>query len=192
MLVVLYVLCMLIWPWPDPRLRSRSLSFWSSQNCTFLGLSPPPFWHGAQNWSYDNMEPSLQPNLWISFSLSYHVTSNFMECGITGLSKGYISLLLKARVKWLDELVVLYVLCMLISLTRYKVKLKVTWRWPSAPFWGLYSSTSFIIQSYSWLGQLSLKWILCICGSDFSLLYYLSSTILMFTCSQVQNNQHFQ
>jgi len=48
MLVVLYVLHMLIWPWPDP--RSRSLTFWISENCTFLRLFPPPFWHGAQNW----------------------------------------------------------------------------------------------------------------------------------------------
>jgi len=35
-LVVLYVLRMLIWPWSDPRSRSRSLTFWSSANCTFL------------------------------------------------------------------------------------------------------------------------------------------------------------
>jgi len=36
MLVVLYVLHMLMWPWPDSRPRSRSLTFWSSANCTFL------------------------------------------------------------------------------------------------------------------------------------------------------------
>jgi len=35
---------------PDPRSRSRSLSFWISENCTFLGVSSPPFWRGAQNW----------------------------------------------------------------------------------------------------------------------------------------------
>jgi len=29
-LVVLQVLCMLIWPWPDPRSRSRG--FWTSVN----------------------------------------------------------------------------------------------------------------------------------------------------------------
>jgi len=41
---------MLIWPWPDPRSRSRSLTFSISANCTFLRLSPPAFWRGAQNW----------------------------------------------------------------------------------------------------------------------------------------------
>jgi len=44
----------LIWcvgrPRPDLRSRSRSRSFRSCENCTFLGLSPPPFWCGAQNW----------------------------------------------------------------------------------------------------------------------------------------------
>jgi len=34
----------------SPNLRSRSRSFRSCENCTFLGLSPPPFWRGAQNW----------------------------------------------------------------------------------------------------------------------------------------------
>ena len=33
----------------DPRSRSRLRSFCSSENCTFLRLSPPPFWRGAQN-----------------------------------------------------------------------------------------------------------------------------------------------
>ena len=36
MLVVLYVLHMLIWPWRDPRSRSRSMAFWGSENCTVL------------------------------------------------------------------------------------------------------------------------------------------------------------
>jgi len=31
-LVVLQVLCMLIWPWPDPRSRSRLRGFWTSDN----------------------------------------------------------------------------------------------------------------------------------------------------------------
>ena len=48
MLVVLQVYCTPIWPWPDP--RSSSWGFWSSENCTVLCLSPPPFRHGAQNW----------------------------------------------------------------------------------------------------------------------------------------------
>ena len=36
--------------WPRPDLRSRWGSFWSSESCTFLGLYPPPFSRGAQNW----------------------------------------------------------------------------------------------------------------------------------------------
>jgi len=32
MLVVLHVLCMLTSPWPDPRSRSRSRGFWTSDN----------------------------------------------------------------------------------------------------------------------------------------------------------------
>jgi len=31
-LVVLHVLCMLLWPWPDPTSSSRSLTFWSTEN----------------------------------------------------------------------------------------------------------------------------------------------------------------
>jgi len=36
--------------WPRPYLRSRSRSFRSCENCTFLGLSTPPFWCEAQNY----------------------------------------------------------------------------------------------------------------------------------------------
>ena len=38
-----------VWLRPNPRSRSWSLSFWSSENCTFLSLSSPPFWH---RWSW--------------------------------------------------------------------------------------------------------------------------------------------
>jgi len=31
-LVVLHVLCMLMWPWPDRRSRSSSRGFWTSDN----------------------------------------------------------------------------------------------------------------------------------------------------------------
>jgi len=59
------------------------------KNCTFLVLSPLPFWHGTQNWwlimiiwNYSMSEP----NFWISFLVSYHVTSNFANVGIRWLS----------------------------------------------------------------------------------------------------------
>jgi len=63
-----------------------------------------------------------EPDFWISFSVSYHMTSEFMECRYyrTFKSKGHISLLHEARVTWFGMLVVLYVLCMLM------------WPWPDA------------------------------------------------------------
>jgi len=48
MLVVVHVSC--IWPWLDPRSRSMSRSLWICENCTFLGLYPPPVSCGPQNW----------------------------------------------------------------------------------------------------------------------------------------------
>ena len=36
--------------WPDPRSRLRSRGFWTSENCTFPTLSPPPFTMGAGKW----------------------------------------------------------------------------------------------------------------------------------------------
>jgi len=72
MLVGLYVLCMLIWCWPDP--RWRSLSFWNSENCTFLCLSPPPLACSSKLMvDYDSVGPSLQfsePDFWISPQLA--------------------------------------------------------------------------------------------------------------------------
>ena len=76
-LVVLHVLCMLIWLSPDPWSRSRLCGFWSSENCrklhcTFPGLSPPPFRHGARKWwliiTVRDLVYSLsEPDFWISF-----------------------------------------------------------------------------------------------------------------------------
>jgi len=43
-------ICAPVWPGPDPRSRSMSRSFWSSENSTFLRLSTPPFSCGTQNW----------------------------------------------------------------------------------------------------------------------------------------------
>jgi len=31
-LIVLHVLCMLVWPWPDPKSRSTYQGFWTSDN----------------------------------------------------------------------------------------------------------------------------------------------------------------
>jgi len=42
--------CTMVWyaVWPDP--RSRLQGFWSSNNCTFQGLSHLPFTMGADKW----------------------------------------------------------------------------------------------------------------------------------------------
>jgi len=65
--------------------RLRSPSFCISKNCIFLGLSPPPFWCGAQNWwlimiIWDLVCSWSEPNFLTPFSVSYHVTSNFAKC----------------------------------------------------------------------------------------------------------------
>ena len=78
-----------MWPRPDLRSRSRSRSRWQSfrscKNCTFLGLFPPPFWRGAQNWwlvviVYDLVYCLLEPDFQIFIWESYHESSNFVEC----------------------------------------------------------------------------------------------------------------
>jgi len=51
--IVLHVLCMLPWPWPDPRSSQGHGPFelpTIAHNYTFLGLSPPPLSRGAKNW----------------------------------------------------------------------------------------------------------------------------------------------
>jgi len=50
-------ICTPVWLRPDPRSRSRSMSFWSLENCTSLGLFPLPFWRGSD---YNSMGPILQ------------------------------------------------------------------------------------------------------------------------------------
>ena len=73
-------ICAPVWPRPD--LRSRSRGFWSCEKCTILGLSPPPFRCGAQNWwllaiVWDLDYSLSEPDFWISFS---HESSNFVHC----------------------------------------------------------------------------------------------------------------
>jgi len=76
-------ICVPAWPLPDPRSRSRS--FWSCENCTFLCLSPLPFLHGAQNWwlamiVWDLVYSLSEPDFRISFQEGCHVSSNFVDC----------------------------------------------------------------------------------------------------------------
>ena len=78
-------MCASVWLRPDPRSWSRSRSFWSSENCTFLGLSPPPFWQGAQNWwlmmtVWVLVYSLSEPDFCISSPLGGHVASKFVKC----------------------------------------------------------------------------------------------------------------
>jgi len=77
-------ICAPVWPRPELRSRSRSRSFQSCEKCTFLGLSPPPFRCGAQNWwlvaiVWDLDYRLSEPNFWISIYESYHESSNFVQ-----------------------------------------------------------------------------------------------------------------
>jgi len=103
MLVVLYVLHIPMWPWPDP--RSRSLTFWSSKNCTFICLSPPLFWRHADNWWVITIVCDLvysfsEPAFWILPPVGSHVTSKFAKCLYHQNPLRFISVLAKARSLW--------------------------------------------------------------------------------------------
>jgi len=80
------VLCKLIWPWPDPRSRSRGSKVQKvAENCTFVGLCPLPFWRVALNWWLvmivrDIVYSLSEHDFQISLYESYHVCSNFAEC----------------------------------------------------------------------------------------------------------------
>jgi len=98
--VVLYVLRILMWPWPDP--RSRSLTFWSSENCTFLRLPPPQFCRGDHNWRvitivWDLFYSFSEPDFWISPPVAGHVTSKFAKCWYHQNRLRFISALAEAR-----------------------------------------------------------------------------------------------
>jgi len=94
---------MLIWPWPDPRSRSLTLSI--SPNCTFLHLSPPPFWRGAQNWwlittVWYLVYSYLETDFWISPPVGGHMTSKFAKWWYHQNPLGFISALPAARSWW--------------------------------------------------------------------------------------------
>jgi len=90
-----------------PRSRSRSRGFWNSENCTFLHLSPLPFWRGAQIWwliitiVWDLVYSFSEPDLLISPAVGGHVTSRFLKCWYHQNTLGFISTLPEARSLWL-------------------------------------------------------------------------------------------
>jgi len=119
-------------------LKFQKLHFSSSISCAILT------WSSYLMVNYDNWDliySLSEPDFLISFSESYHVTSDFVECWHYRTFKGpYFS------IAWGSSHVVGYAgspVCIVradMTLTRSKVK--VTWVWPSAPFWGLLFSSS--------------------------------------------------
>jgi len=63
--------------WPDPRSRSRSQSFWSSKNCTFPSLSPPPFTVGPGKWP---LILKLEHNIYIWSGQIFTYFSSYFLC----------------------------------------------------------------------------------------------------------------
>jgi len=65
-LLVIHVLCMLMWPWTDPRSMSRSRTIWTSDNCPLLhisrSISSATFAYSSKVMlGGDSMGPRLQP-----------------------------------------------------------------------------------------------------------------------------------
>jgi len=89
-----------------------------AENCTFLGLSPLPFWRGAQNLSLIVIAWDLAYSPIFRFLSKKAITITSVQTlrnvDITRISNGHISQLLQATVTWSETLVVLYVLRMLI------------------------------------------------------------------------------
>jgi len=132
MWVDLHRMCVPVWPRPDLRSRSRSRSFQSCENCTFLGLSPLPFWRGAQNWwliliVWDLIHSLSESDFRISFQESYHESSNFAKCRyFTNLKRPYFgSALCYSHTVGLAGSPARTVYAGVI-LTRSKVKVKIT------------------------------------------------------------------
>ena len=122
MQVVLHILCMLTWPWPDPRSRSRLLTFWTSENCTFLRLSPPLFWRHCHKWwvimiVWHLVYSFSEPDLWISPPAGGQVTLKFTKCWHHQNSLRFIFTLTEDRRLWLWLQVSRKKPCMLAAMT---------------------------------------------------------------------------
>jgi len=76
-----------------------------AENCTLLGQSLPPFWHGAQNqWLimivWDLAYSLSEPDFRISFKKAIAWVQTLWNVDITWISNGHISILLEATVMW--------------------------------------------------------------------------------------------
>jgi len=85
-----------------------------------------------------------EPNFWLSFSVSYHMTSNFAECR-------YYRTFPIACIVHAD-----------LTLTRSKIKVKVMWPWPPAPFRGFFLSIYVFSNHLIGRGQKSV-WCVSVC-----------------------------
>ena len=116
-------ICGPMWPRPDLRSWARSRSFRSCENCTFLGLPPPPFWRGAQIWCLivivrDMATACRSPIFEFPSMKAITRVQTSPNVDISRNSNGHILVVHDATVRWLGILVLLHVLCVLI------------WPWP--------------------------------------------------------------
>jgi len=117
MLVDLDQICAPVWPRPDPRSRLRG--FLTSENYTFLGLSPQPFWRVVQKWwlmmiVWDLLYSLIGPIFEFPSKKAITWVQTSQNADITRTSNCHISILLEDRVTQFGMLIVLHVLCMMI------------------------------------------------------------------------------
>jgi len=90
-----YVLYMLMWPWPDPRSRSLTSSIFA--NCILA-------WSSKLMVDYDSMglvHSYSKPNVRISPPVGGYMTSKFVKCWYHRNPLGFVSALAAARSLWL-------------------------------------------------------------------------------------------
>jgi len=91
-----YVLYMLMWPWPDPKVTVTDfLNFFA--NCILA-------WSSKLMVDYDSMSlvySYSKPNFWISPPVGGHMTSKFVKCWYHRNPLGFVSALAAARSLWL-------------------------------------------------------------------------------------------
>ena len=135
MLVVLYVLCILMWPSRDQMSRARSVTFWISAKCSILRLPAPPLWHDAHNWwlitiVWDLVQSSSQPNFLTCPPVGGHMTSKSAKRWHQHNPLRFISTLARLEPCDCD--------CRQAATSR-----GCWWWWPSAPLQGFFISITF-------------------------------------------------
>ena len=112
MLVVLHILCTLMWPWPDPMSRSRSLTSWSSKNlCAGRGYNLVIViagrWQQAVHAGGDDRQPPCGA-FWLFLCLQREVLLSYtVSCWLTQWVWYHINGALITR--WSNCLIQIYV-----------------------------------------------------------------------------------